>query len=665
MKQTLLFGMLLLLGWSLAVSAPSAPVLFTIGVHVEPFGTTAQGFGNDDGLSYHNDGLFNRHYADLERLAQLVEKYGGKLTVQVQSPFTEVLIEKNRPLLPDLERRGHEIALHFHEDAHLGKRSQDLSPERWTEVMREEIELIYLAGATNPIVYWSGGNLYPHILDAGAAAGLTVRAEWKNRFTQSVEKELTGLWPWRPAGGMQGDSVQLLATHDPDGPIIYLPQGIIDIEAYGNKNQIVQQQGLSGWLDVIASDLRNSVSQARADRVNVFHFTVHPGEFVGDPANPYQELEAFLRDVVTPLVEQGKVKWATYAQKATAYERWEQLGIATEKPPVIEPTRASTPQGDPNKMGNITFVINVHDIANVDRSADTLIRFCRLFEKYGVKGDFYLTGRILQFYQEQRPDVVEVLKQTDMTISYHFRPPHVAYVGFDQPLEKMAPAQREKLLRDFETYRLDLRTGRLDRSAEGGFSLVKSVFEQAPVVASALNPKWKQVQLPIFREMGAQMTLTYHEEGADPENPFQWQNGLLVRPSDLGVTSWTDPAFPGDSEQFWWNHATDRYADLFDPVAHLQNQLEQWPYSRDPFVTSLIHENNLYARGRTWESMFYEASGNPQKPPFSLENDSTTFRSEQEQQAIWTKYEQMVAWAAQHMNVVTSKEIVQMAGEPK
>ena len=67
----------------------------------------------------------------------------------------------------------------------------------------------------------------------------------------------------------------------------------------------------------------SSLDAAQSDQVNVFHFTVHPGEFVGDPNDPYEMLSDFLDDVIDPLVASGRVQWATFSQMAEAFEAWE------------------------------------------------------------------------------------------------------------------------------------------------------------------------------------------------------------------------------------------------------------------------------------------------------------------------------------------------------
>ena len=75
----------------------------------------------------------------------------------------------------------------------------------------------------------------------------------------------------------------------------------------------------------------------------------------------------------------------------------------------------------------MTFVVNVHDWTRPAESGDTLLRLIDLYEKHKVRGDFYLTAPVVEAYAKQRPDVVRRLRESDMTVSYHFRPPHPAY----------------------------------------------------------------------------------------------------------------------------------------------------------------------------------------------------------------------------------------------
>ena len=139
-------------------SVDSGAVLYlALGVHVEPFGAvpsqvvgggrafTGQGIRP---LDYHDKGLLARHISDIQNLAATAEKHGARLTVQVQTPFTSMLAQGKSKLLADLEKKGHEVALHFHEDAHLGKNCEALPVPTWSAVMSEEAAVIKQAGAS-------------------------------------------------------------------------------------------------------------------------------------------------------------------------------------------------------------------------------------------------------------------------------------------------------------------------------------------------------------------------------------------------------------------------------------------------------------------------------------------------------------------------------------
>ncbi len=330
----LLLSFLLLGMTSQPDTAGDQPVLlFGIGVHIEPFGAQvspiaiqagAEPRGQDPNqINYNRRPDFERHVEDLLNLAATVEAHGGLLTIQTQTVFTTSAIRFENSILADFEASGHEIGLHFHENVHLGDGDDDLPPDVWATVMQQEIEFIHRAGVEQPTRYWSGGNLYPQVLQAAAQAGLSINSDWKNPNSQSTPQPLMGIHPWRPAGGTDGDDIESFATHDPDGPIVFLPGGIVDPVAFANKKLIKDRDGLEGWLDVLEEALLMSLAAVRSDRVNVFHFTVHPGEFVDDPQAPFEMFADFLDDVVDPLVAADRVQWATFSQMADVFEKWE------------------------------------------------------------------------------------------------------------------------------------------------------------------------------------------------------------------------------------------------------------------------------------------------------------------------------------------------------
>ena len=660
MRKALLLALLPTIVVSIGTFASGAVLLFAIGVHVEPLGTTAQGYPGSPqrGRDYRDPGLFREHVRYLYGLAEVVERHGGALVIQVQSPFTSVAAQQGNPILADLETRGHEIGLHFHEGAHLGPNPERLSPEEWCRVMREEIDLIHATGVKGKIRYWSGGNLYPGVLEAAVCAGLDVYSDWKNPRLQEAAVEVIGVAPWRPAAGPDPADMSRFAAHDPNDPVIYLPDGLIDPAAFREKRRIMRERGPAAWFGTLRGYLEKSVEVARPDRVNVFHITVHPGEF------PLEVIDRFLTEAVDPLVGEGRIRWATFSAMADAFSAWE------AEHPGVDPRGTAQGEGPAATgatagcCGYITFAVNVHDFVNVEESADTVLRLIDLFERYGVRGDFYLTGPQVWAYLEHRPDVIERLAGSGMTISYHVRPPHPAIPGFDHVLSGLSPDEVRGVFRDYETYRLDLETGGLLRDQPGGFTLLTQVFGRPPVVASVPSPVWRDFILPIYAELGAAMTLIYHETGTDPEKPFAWVHGLLVRPSDFSITRWRAPGTT--RENFWWNMISGPLAGYYDPVTHLAEELAAWHYPRPPFITVLIHENNFYRKGYTpWLSIFYRDIKRriPRRPPYDLDApDPSVPRPPDEREAIWRAYEALVSYAAENLCVVTSEDIVRMAG---
>jgi hypothetical protein len=294
-----------------------AVLLFGVGVHIEPF----NGQGRN-GLDYNQQAFFVHHVEDIMIIASIAEKYRAKLTVQGQTPFTRVTSELGVTVLADLEAHGHEIGLHFHEDAHLGENPEALSVETWAEAMSEEVASLKAAGATS-VRYWSGGNLYSGLLEAAALAGLDVMSDWKNPHSQRTHRLVLGVNPWRPSGGPSENDLTAFAKHDPDGKIVYLPDGYYDPAGFAAKRRIIQTGGDQAYFDFLARSLQRSLEVSDPDRVNVFHITIHLGEFRGDPARPYAILDQFLAEVVSPLVASGRVRCATFSEMADSFIQWE------------------------------------------------------------------------------------------------------------------------------------------------------------------------------------------------------------------------------------------------------------------------------------------------------------------------------------------------------
>jgi hypothetical protein len=153
---------------------------------------------------------------------------------------------------------------------------------------------------------------------------LEVNSDWKNPRTQETDLSLAGIHPWRPAGGTNGMDFTLFAQHDPGASIIFLPEGLYDRSDFASMRRSDTAGSDEAYFEFLKTQFADSLAAAEAGKVNVFHFTVHPGEFRGDKADPFAVIEDFLATVVDPAVASGKVKWATFSEMADAYNAWEQ-----------------------------------------------------------------------------------------------------------------------------------------------------------------------------------------------------------------------------------------------------------------------------------------------------------------------------------------------------
>ncbi len=307
-----------------------AVVLFTIGVHVEPH------------REYLDPARYELDRTRLVRLAGIVERHGGRLTIQVQRPFTEEAQRRGDSLFSDLARAGHEIALHYHEDFHLPNAGVRPAAD-WIAALQREIALIEALSGQR-VITWSGGNLYPEMFTAAAAVGIEVNINYKDPTTQGIPVPFLVTNPWRPAGS---GSVSERTTHDRSGEIVYVPSGVWPAHCPGAEG--VPKPYTYWAFDYVTVALRNSLHVAAPGKVNTFIATVHPGDFLA-PADDEAEFdvwEAWLARIVDPLVEAGRIRWATVAEMATAFATWEKgsAGVGGSQPVCSPEPRERVPGG--------------------------------------------------------------------------------------------------------------------------------------------------------------------------------------------------------------------------------------------------------------------------------------------------------------------------------
>jgi hypothetical protein len=159
------------------------------------------------------------------------------------------------------------------------------------------------------------------------------------------------------------------------------------------------------------------------------------------------------------------------------------------------------------------------------------------------------------------------------------------------------------------------------------------------------------------------MVVLKEEERSDPGQPYRQEYGMWVRPADIHISHWTSAGI--DASMAWWDMLATDFSGSYQPVSHLQEELESWGVDRLPFVIVTIDAYNFYREGPPpWTMIYYQAPGStqPNSPPYNLDApDLTLPRSPENGIEVWEAYSDMVEWAATYMQVVTSVDVVNMA----
>jgi hypothetical protein len=337
------------------------------------------------------------------------------------------------------------------------------------------------------------------------------------------------------------------------------------------------------------------------------------------------------------------------------------------------------PEGPPYVYVN--FAINCHDWLDPEMSSGAVLRAARLFARHGVRADFYVTEPLARAWRDKAPGTIEELKKLGMTFGYHHRPPHPLWFDSAQRREMLdrSPQERYREIERFETYRLNLETGGLDTSQKGGYAGTAELLGTKPVAlgAGAAPPQLVALDREVLARMGARMVVAYHSAG-EADYPLLWWQGLLARPSDFSVVR-----VPPNSRQqaanvqvlprgvaageeagnFWWNVTDDPEAQEHAPAKYLLRKTDALPRGRLSFVTCLIHEDNWYKQGTSWDGTYYEDRGRkqPRTPPFKPEpRRMVRLRDEEEQARIWKWWEDLVGAAAgdKRIRVATSNDLL-------
>lgn len=155
-----------------------------------------------------------------------------------------------------------------------------------------------------------------------AAAGMTSLTAYKDAASQAG-LPLGYVQPWRPPDG-SGDP-EAFATHDPAGPLVYLP------------GSPVKEVDHPRYPEFVARVLSQALAHARPGYVNTWYFVLHVDRFGPDDPDglaayfedgsferDLAEYDRMLTEVTDPLVDDGVLRYATPTEMADAATAWEE-----------------------------------------------------------------------------------------------------------------------------------------------------------------------------------------------------------------------------------------------------------------------------------------------------------------------------------------------------
>jgi len=331
----------------------------------------------------------------------------------------------------------------------------------------------------------------------------------------------------------------------------------------------------------------------------------------------------------------------------------------------------------------LNFAINCHDWVDPDLSSAVVLRAARFLAKHGLKADFYATGPLYRAWEQGAPGTIEELNQLGMGLGYHHRPPHPTFYKHDRLTQiiEMSPEDAFRAFERLESEEMDMTTGDTIAGRSGGFRGAEKRAGRLPLVlgAGSAPPHLMAIDRQVLQRMGARSVVAFHSQG-EQEYPLLWWQGLLARPSDFSVVRVPMnsrqlrakknvlPRGVGAGEEsgsFWWNAINDPESQQHRPAKYLERKLGEMPSDRITYITSLIHEDDWYKIGSSFNAIYYEdrTRRRTRTPPFDIEGTpGAPPKKEADTEKIWQWWEELVAFAAadSRVRVVTTADLLEM-----
>ena len=291
----------------------------------------------------------------------------------------------------------------------------------------------------------------------------------------------------------------------------------------------------------------------------------------------------------------------------------------------------------------VSFILNVHDWVDPEKSADAVTKIIDIHEKYNVPVSIYLDDQVFQIYMKDYPELVERLKTSPVvTVSYHVRPPLPVYTQFGiYNYSQLSSEELYPILIKYEEHKINLSDGKPIESSPGGYQYVKDSIGYSPVAVSLIfdTPAEKETMAKIYKEKGASLAVVHSGQSKFGEK----LNGLTLRPEDVEIKLYEN---------------LKKYISGKTPKDIIDESIAATTSVNNPmFINIKMHENNFYTSGTPFELVYfpdYNERSNPLAPPYDLSNADPSFRSSTEEEQMWAMYEEAVKYVSENKDLYTA-----------
>lgn len=305
----------------------------------------------------------------------------------------------------------------------------------------------------------------------------------------------------------------------------------------------------------------------------------------------------------------------------------------------------------------ITFNLNAQEFLFVEEGIETANRVIDIHEEHNVPVDIFVTNTVIEIWEEQAPDLIERLKNSDVVaVSYHIRPPTPYASNYDFiGLEEMSEEERYETIVSYEEHTFDRNNG-LVTEKSGGYEHVKQLLGYAPKSVGILSESEinGETAAQVFKDKGAVFYVVHGKS----TTPYESENCLYIRGAEsmaLGNMKYDFYVRPESADIKLYE-----CLDLEAPQI-IEDAFKNIPDQENIFLNIKMHDNNFFSEKSAWSQVYSGES----KRGFGKEGfnyldlkDESLLTPEEDKEVMWTLYEATVSYVSSSgYNVINAFDI--------